>query len=163
MDRAEHRYHGVTHVALRVQNLREAEAFYQRLFGLAVAWREAPVGDSWRTLPEDAGWDDAEAAGIALRLVMLYDRGFALALEASDDAAPGGRLSHLGLQVSTDELDRMRRIAPQIGCTVTTHRSAVVIIDDPYDVRWEVTTDAYDDPPLMSTGARTGNWIDLKK
>ncbi len=163
IEQAPARFLGVTHIALRVPTLREAEAFYQRLFGLSVAWREAPVGDTWRTLPDGATWDDAETAGIALRLVMLYDRGFALALEASDDATSGGRLSHLGLQVSAEELARLRRVASEMGCTVTVHRAAVAIIDDPYGVRWEVTTDAYDDPPHMSTGARTGNWLDLRK
>lgn len=163
MEREVQRYRGVTHIALRVQDLREAESFYQRLFGLSVAWREAPVGDTWRTLPEGAGWDDAESAGISLRLIMLYERGFALALEASDGATAGGRLSHLGLQVTAEELDRLRRVAPETGCTVTTHRAAVAIIDDPYGVRWEVTTDAYDDPPGMSAGARTSNWLDLRK
>ncbi len=163
MEQTAQRFRGVTHIALRVQAIREAEAFYRGLFGLSVAWREALVGDTWRTLPEDADWDDAEAAGIILRLVMLYDRGFALALEASDDATPGGRLSHLGLQVNAEELDRLRRVASEAGCAVTVHRAAVVIIDDPYGVRWEVTSDTYDDPPLTSSGARLGNWIDLKK
>ncbi|GEM_PF-4279661 len=62
MEQREQRFRGVTHIALRVQALREAETFYQRLFGLSVAWREAPVGDTWQTLPEGADWDDAEAA-----------------------------------------------------------------------------------------------------
>lgn len=163
IEQAPARYLGVTHIALRVLTLRQAEAFYQHLFGLSIAWREALVGDTWRTLPDGASWDDAEEAGITLRLVMLYDRGFALALEASDDATSSGRLSHLGIQVSMEELDRLRRVASELGCTVTAHRAAVAIIDDPYGIRWEVTTDAYDDPPHMSTGARMGNWLELGK
>lgn len=57
-------YRGISHVAVRVNNLREAERFYSRLFGLAVAFWEAETSDGWRTLPEDASWDDAQAAGI---------------------------------------------------------------------------------------------------
>jgi hypothetical protein len=52
-----------THVALRVERLREAEAFYRELVALEVAFREAETAKGWRTLPARAAWEDAEAAG----------------------------------------------------------------------------------------------------
>ncbi|HKE52177.1 MAG TPA: VOC family protein [Actinomycetes bacterium] len=48
-------YQGISHVAVRVTDLREAEDYYHRLFGLAVAFREAETSDGWRTLPPGGG------------------------------------------------------------------------------------------------------------
>ena len=38
-------YRSVTHVAIRVMGLREAERYYRGLFGLEVAFREAETTD----------------------------------------------------------------------------------------------------------------------
>jgi catechol 2,3-dioxygenase-like lactoylglutathione lyase family enzyme len=56
-------YRSVTHVAIRVDGLSEAERYYRRLFGLEVAFREAETAEGWKTLPQEAGWEEAEAAG----------------------------------------------------------------------------------------------------
>src|SRR6266498_571663 len=100
--------HSVTHLALRVERLRDAEAFYRGLFAMEVAFREAETPDGWWTLPQSAGWDDAERAGIDLGLVMLYRDGIRLALEAADAVAADGQLSHVGVFVDEDELTRLR-------------------------------------------------------
>ncbi len=109
-------YHAITHVALKVPALRAAEAFYRALFALEVAFREAEVADGWRTLPDAASWEDAEAAGIHLGLSLLYRDAFVLALDAQADVTPGGMLSHIGLQVDDEELARLRRQAAELGC-----------------------------------------------
>src|SRR5262245_44764176 len=108
--------HSFTHVALRVGSLREAETFYRDLFGLEVAFREAETPDGWATLPDSAGWDDVERAGLQLGLVMLYRGGFRLALEAADTVVGNGRLSHLGVFVDEPELGRLRAAAVAAGC-----------------------------------------------
>jgi catechol 2,3-dioxygenase-like lactoylglutathione lyase family enzyme len=103
-------YRSVTHVALRVPDLRQAEEFYTALFGLQVAFREAEVADGWRTLPEGAGWQDAQAAGISLDLSVLHRDALSVALErAGEGFVPGGRLSHVGLEVADVELERLRQ------------------------------------------------------
>jgi catechol 2,3-dioxygenase-like lactoylglutathione lyase family enzyme len=68
-------YRSVTHVAIRVTGLREAERYYRTIFGLQVAFREAEVADGW-TLPVGAEWEDAEAAGIPLSMCFLARDGF---------------------------------------------------------------------------------------
>ncbi len=154
--------HAYTHVALRVDGLRKAEAFYCDLFSLEVAFREAETAAGWATLPPTADWDDAERAGIDLGLVSLYRDGFRLALEAVDSVvADDGLLSHIGAFVSEDELERLRRVAPAAGCTIAADRPQALILDDPLGVRWELNTFPYDDPPGLSTGARTGHWLDV--
>jgi catechol 2,3-dioxygenase-like lactoylglutathione lyase family enzyme len=151
-----------THVALRVERLREAETFYRALFGLDVAWREAETPRGWYTLPEAAGWDDAETAGIDLSIVMLYRDGVRLALEVVEHVHDDGQLSHVGVFADEDELQRLRGVAREVRCDVVVDRPTALVFDDPFGVRWELNTFAYNDPPRMSTGARTGNWLTLK-
>jgi catechol 2,3-dioxygenase-like lactoylglutathione lyase family enzyme len=153
--------YSVTHVALRVERLREAETFYRSLFGLEVAFREAETPEGWLTLPAPATWDDAEQAGIDLGLVMLYGGGVRLALEAVDAVAEDGRLSHLGVFVDEDELTRLRGMAADVGCTVVADRAQALVFDDPFGVRWEMNSFPYDDPPSLSTGVRAGRWLQL--
>ena len=155
--------HSFTHVALRVERLRAAEEYYCALLALEVAWREAETPEGWATLPEWANWDDAEQVGISLGLVMLYRDGLRLALEGVDTVAPEGRLSHLGVFADEQELERLRDAAAAAGCTIVTDREQALIIDDAFGIRWEFNTFPYADPPSMSTGARTGHWLDVRR
>jgi catechol 2,3-dioxygenase-like lactoylglutathione lyase family enzyme len=150
-------YHGWTHVALAVGQLRQAEEFYGRLFGLAVAFREAETADGWRTLRGGLGWDSFHAAGIEPQLSSLSRDGITLALEAAGDERRGGRLSHLGIVVDQPDLDEVRRHAVGLGCRIITDRDHLLVLDDTYGVRWEVSTTG----ELASTGARTGRWLDV--
>jgi len=151
--------YGVTHIALRVTNLQETETFYCMLFNLVVAWREADTTDGWKTLPLDKSWDDAHAANIRLGLVMLHRPNFALALEAVDEVTHASQLSHIGVQVSASELDRLRQTALRLNCSIIHEQPTTLVFDDPYHVRWEPTTIDYSDPRQYSTGARTGQWL----
>jgi catechol 2,3-dioxygenase-like lactoylglutathione lyase family enzyme len=151
-------YRAVTHIALIVSPLRQAEEFYRTLFALEVAFREAETAGGWYTLPSDAGWDEAQAAGISLGLCSLHRDAFTLALEAGASSA-GGRLSHIGVQVDTEDLSRLRTVAPTLGCRVVQDGKTLLVFDDPYGLRWEMTTSSYDDPRRLSTGARLGRWL----
>jgi catechol 2,3-dioxygenase-like lactoylglutathione lyase family enzyme len=152
------RYRSVTHVALRVADLRQAEEFYVALFGLRLAFREAEVADGWRTLPEGAGWDTAQAAGISLDLSVLHRDALRLALErAGEGFVAGGRLAHVGLEVSDAEMERLLGAAPRLGCQIVQQRQGLLVLDDPYGVRWELTT-AF---TLRNPGVATGRWLDL--
>jgi catechol 2,3-dioxygenase-like lactoylglutathione lyase family enzyme len=154
--------HAFTHVALRVDHLREAEAYYCGLFGLEVAWRQAETPDGWYRLPQSAGWDDAERAGIDLSIVMLYRGGLRIALEAVESVAEDGRLAHVGIFADEDELEGLRETVADTGGDVVTDREQALIFDDRFGVRWEVNSFAYDNPPTMSTGARAGKWLELE-
>jgi catechol 2,3-dioxygenase-like lactoylglutathione lyase family enzyme len=153
----------ITHVALRVTELREAETYYCALFDLQVAFREAETADGWLSLPEDKSWDDAQEAGISLGLVLLYSGPFVLALEAVEGHTNAGRLSHIGLLVDLPELDQLRRRAADLGCQLAVDRETLLVVDDVYGVRWEVTTMTSSDPRQLSTGARLGKWLSLGK
>jgi catechol 2,3-dioxygenase-like lactoylglutathione lyase family enzyme len=150
-------YRRWSHVALAVSQLRQAEEFYARLFGLTVAFREAEAPDGWRTLPDGTGWDEARAAGIEPGLSSLQRDDVVLALEATDDERDGSRLSHIGITADAADLAELRLRATELGCRIVTDRQNLLVIDDPYSVRWEVGISA----ELTSTGARTGRWFDL--
>ena len=146
-----------THVALSVAGLREAEDFYVRLLGLTVAFREVETADGWRTL-RGGGCDAAAAAGFEPGLSSLRRDGVVLALEAADaEPAGAGVLSHVGLAVDDAHLAGLRERAKALGCQIVTDRHNLLVFDDSYGVRWEVSTSA----DLTSTGARTGRWLDL--
>jgi catechol 2,3-dioxygenase-like lactoylglutathione lyase family enzyme len=145
--------YSVTHIALRVTNLREAEAYYCDLFGLEVAWREAETLNGWRRLPEGKTWDDAEQAGIYLGIVMLYRDGLALALELHPSISSEGQLSHIGLLVDEPELNRLRQYGPQVGCSLVHDHRQTIVFDDKYGIRWEPSTFTYTDPKRLGATA----------
>jgi catechol 2,3-dioxygenase-like lactoylglutathione lyase family enzyme len=153
-------YRAFTHIALIVTPLRQAEEFYRTLFALEVAFCEAETADGWYTLPSDAGWDDAEAAGISLGLCSLHRGAFTLALEEGSSSG-GGRLSHIGLQLDTEDLARLRTVVPTQGCQIVQDGPTILVFDGPYGVCWELTTSSYADPRRLSTGARMGRWLPI--
>jgi len=153
-------YRAFTHIALILTPLRQAEEFYRTLFALDVAFRETEITDGWYTLPADASSDDAEAAGIHVGLCSLHRDAFTLALE-DGSSSEGGRLSHVGVQVDAQDLESLRTVAPTLGCQVVQDGPTILVFDDPYGVRWEMTTISYDDPRRLSTGARTGRWLNI--
>jgi catechol 2,3-dioxygenase-like lactoylglutathione lyase family enzyme len=153
--------YGVTHIALRVVELEAAEAFYCALFQLNVAWREAKTVDGWKTLPSNKFWPDAHAARVALGLVMLHRPGFVLALEAAEAVSDNGKLSHIGLRIDSTELARLRHNAAALGCQLLHEHPSTLVFDDLHGVRWEPTTMDYSDPGRYSTGAHTGQWLQV--
>jgi len=152
-------YHGIDHIALRVADLRAAEEHYCTLFGASVAFREAKVADGWRTLPADAGWADADAAGITLELSVIARDGLHLALFATPEPiATNGFLDHVAVHVEGVDLDvLLQRVALLDGVIVHNH-PGVLIADDRFGVRWEMTTLPKD---YGSNGEVRGRWLDL--
>ena len=155
-------YQGVTHIALRVEDLQKAEVFYRTLFWLKVAFYEAETSDGWRALPQGKSWADAQAAGIELDLVMLYREGFVLALARTDALTIGGALDHIGLWMDEEEIFCLRKQATDLGCKIRHDRPLSIVFEDPYQIKWEISTYPYDDPPSLSNSAQRGRWLKLQ-
>jgi hypothetical protein len=68
----------------------------------------------------------------------------------------------VGVYVDEPERGRLRERAAAAGCAIALDHERALIIDDPFGVRWEVNTFAYDDPPSLSTGARRGDWLEIE-
>ncbi len=154
-------YHRIHHVALRMPDLREAEAYYCALFGASVAFREAHTADGWKRLPPGAGWGDADEAGIPLHLSVIKRDGLHLALFAADaegNTAPteGGRLDHINVEMDAEDVDAVHERAVAAGCRIALRRPHVVIFDDHHGVRWEMAL-----PATLDVGATNRRWLDL--
>ncbi|HZQ37261.1 MAG TPA: VOC family protein [Dehalococcoidia bacterium] len=151
---------GISHIALTVPALAEAETYYAALFGLSVAFREVECGDGWRTLRPGTGWPEATAAGHAPGLSVLHGGGLVLALEAGP-AVEQGTLSHVGLTVEPAELDALRGRLEAQRCRVADQRADLLVFADRFGVRWEVAAAPLPPPAQQSGGARLGRWLDL--
>jgi catechol 2,3-dioxygenase-like lactoylglutathione lyase family enzyme len=152
----------VTHVAFRVPDLQAAESFYCNLFGLDIAWREVDTADGSRTVPDGATWDDMTRAGVQPDIIMLYREGFVIALEPADTLQPHGVLSHLGILVDQNTLQKLHTKALELNCQIIFARERTIMFDDPFGVRWEPTVTPYINPRQFSSGAQEGAWLQLE-
>jgi catechol 2,3-dioxygenase-like lactoylglutathione lyase family enzyme len=136
-------YLDVTHIAVNVPDLREAESYYVGLFSLEVAWR-----DSGGAASLFASWDEIAAAGAEPEVVMLWRDAFKLALARAETPVPGlGALSHIGLQVTPEQLAAVRAGAAAYGMQVLQVREDELFsFLDRYGVQWELDTRSFQDP-----------------
>ena len=153
----------IDHVALQVQRLRETEVYYGTLFGMDVAYREARVEGEWRTLPPEASWADADAAGIELELCMLERGAFLLALVLDPGTGPGSLLDHISVCVdNAATLDRIRSFTGEMGCRIKDDSPTLLLFVDRYGVHWEIGLPFDGTQRDRSAGAQSGKWIELK-
>jgi catechol 2,3-dioxygenase-like lactoylglutathione lyase family enzyme len=141
------------HLALFVSDLRAAEEYYRDVFGMELIGRESWGDDGVSySLPPDKGWDDAEVAGIELRVVALRRGRFILALFAGQ--VPAGQVYAVGLVMSEDGIDE---VASRVAAgAVTAHSDRFLEFVDPFSVRWQISTDR----DFVHAGTR-GRWLDV--
>jgi catechol 2,3-dioxygenase-like lactoylglutathione lyase family enzyme len=141
-----------SHVALYVDDLRAAERFYKHVFTAEVLFREAVDAHGvWHTLPLEAGWDDAERAGVELEMVALKRDDIVFPIFAGPTAR---RI--IGLEVAGEEIAHMRRRLPDEAEVVGVNEQQLVFVD-PFDVQWQVRTGA----GFRSSGEIHGRWLSL--
>ena len=146
----------LTHIALVVPDLRAAEHYYQSVFDMALVGREAELPDGqWYTLPFDKDWDEAEAAGIVLGMLLLRRDKFVLALFRGE-AAPG-QVEVIGLAMTRREIGRVRTRLPQ-----ATHVSAdapdYLEFRDAYQITWQISLPGI---PARTAGDFANRWLKL--
>ncbi len=151
---------GMSHLALNVANLVEAERYYLGLFDLEVAFRDTQHGGRQASLRPGVTWESAVAKGVTPGLSSLWRDGFSLALEQGAAIQRNDKLSHLGLDVDAIELATVKARLALHDCTTVAERSNLLVFDDRYGVRWELTTELPKGAGA-STGARLGHWVDL--
>jgi catechol 2,3-dioxygenase-like lactoylglutathione lyase family enzyme len=141
----------VTHIALVVPDLREAETFYQSVFDMELIGREAVRADGlWATLPFDQGWDDAEVADIELSMVALRKDQFVLALFRG--AATPGQVYVIGLAMPAEEIAGVRARMPE-GVFDRGGSPDRLEFRDPWQITWQIS--------LPGNVFRTaGDWAD---
>jgi hypothetical protein len=124
-----------------------------------VAFCETMTPAGWSTLPSDVDiWSYTKQRNVKVGLIMLYRGGLSIDLEARAVPQGIGRFSHTGLHVAGDELALIKSRAQEVGCTKTYDAPHMIVFDDPFRMRWEVTTLTYDQPSALSAGSREGRW-----
>jgi catechol 2,3-dioxygenase-like lactoylglutathione lyase family enzyme len=147
------------HLALFVEDLREAEEHYVRVFDMEVLFREAPLeaggaqAELWATLPLDRNWEDAAAAGIELGMVALRRDDCILALFGGKPA--GNQVFAVGLVMGKEEIEG---VAGQLSpASVETKEDGWLAFVDHYGMRWHLA----DRAEFRSNGEAYDRWLDF--
>lgn len=136
------------HVAIRVADLRVAEAFYREFFGMEVVWRVHRAGEQWEYLPADYDWETGFRAGIIPQYVLLRNGPLALLLQFAGRGTVfvEPRLVHLSLRVSPQTLLELRAEVLVRGYAVAESRDHSFVFRDPFGITWHLTDLALDHP-----------------
>lgn len=148
-------YLGVTHIALSVPSVPDAEEYYCSLLGLAVAFRDVEVEGEWYSLRPGTDWRAAD--GWTRAMSALGNGALVLALEEGDRGMTGP-VDHIGLRLTLEDLTALRIRAFEHEVTVEENRADLLVFRDRYGVCWEAGLTAYDQLAVMATGNRTGRW-----
>ena len=129
----------VSHIALFVPNLQEAEQYYQTLFNMNLIGREAErENDLWFTLPFDKNWEDAKKAGIELDMIALRRGGLVLALFRGDK--PLGQVFVVGLSATEEEIEAIyKKLSPET--SIDLYQPDRLEFVNPYYITWQIAVD----------------------
>ena len=144
------------HIALVVPNLREVEEYYQFLFQMELIGREAELDDGqWYTLPVGKGWEDAEAAGIELKMLALRKGDVVLALFSGPHLS--GQVYAIGLAMPQEQVAEVRNQLPP-DAEVILDQSGQFNFRDRYGIIWQLV------PPgdeFLMNGDTASRWLEL--
>ena len=144
----------IRHIALLVPDLRQAEAYYRNLFAMELIGREARHEGRWASLPNDKGWEDAEAAGIELDFVALRRGKFVLALLRGQ--ADPGQVYAIGLEMAAEELGAVRPRLPE-EVEISEDEETALAFRDRYGITWQLSTGG----DFRTVGDLTGDWLEV--
>jgi catechol 2,3-dioxygenase-like lactoylglutathione lyase family enzyme len=142
------------YVALNVPDLRTAEDFYCRALGVEVLFRETEKDGQWWTLRAETGWDEAHAAGVAIRMVALRRDDFVLALFAG--APRPGTVYEVSIAVDIAEIEGVTTRPPD-GLGIVEYGEGFLRFDDAFGFRWVLQSP---DAAFRSSGQIAGRWLD---
>jgi catechol 2,3-dioxygenase-like lactoylglutathione lyase family enzyme len=142
------------YVALYVPDLRAAEDFYRRAFGVEVLFRESERDGQWWALPAACDWDDALAAGVEIDMVALRRDDFVLALFRG--APEPGTVLEVSIALDPADIERLRERPPD-GLVILEHDQGFLRFTDPFGFRWVLQRP---DAEFRSSGQIAGRWLD---
>ena len=145
----------ISHIALYVPNLQEAEQFYRTLFDMDLIGREVEREDGlWYSLPFDKSWNDAQAAGVELHMVALRKGGLVLALFRGEK--PPGQVFAIGISTTVEEIEFIHRKLPP-GTKIDVYQYDRLEFVDPYHITWQIAVDS----EFRTAGDFAGRWINM--
>lgn len=145
----------VSHIALFVPDLQEAEQYYQSLFDMELIGREVEQDDGlWYSLPFGKGWVDAMAAGVELDMIALRKGSLVLALFKGDN--PPGQVFAIGLNATEDEIESIHKKLPP-GTRIDVYQADRLEFIDSYDITWQIAVD----PVFRTAGDFANRWLSI--
>jgi catechol 2,3-dioxygenase-like lactoylglutathione lyase family enzyme len=143
------------YIALHVPDLRSAEHFYRRAFGMEVQFREAERDGVWWTLSADTGWEAANAAGVEPGMVALRRDDLVLALFLGTPRL--GTVYEICLGLPSDEVEGLvSRVADDV--SILEREDGFVRFEDPFGFRWVLQEHG---AAFRSSGEIAGRWLDV--
>ena len=145
----------VSHIALFVPDLQEAEKFYMDLFDMELIGREIEKDNGlWFSLPFNKGWEDAKAGGIELDMTALRKGNFVLALFRGTQSY--GQVFVIGLKATKEDIKTIHdKLTPDIEVEEF-HEDRLEFID-PYRITWQIAVE----PVFLTSGDFTNRWINI--
>ena len=145
----------VSHIALFVPDLQEAEKFYMDLFNMELIGREIEKeNDLWFTLPFNKGWEDAIASGIDLDMTALRKGNFVLALFRGTN--PSGQIYVIGLNATQEDIKTIHnKLSPDI--EIEEFQTDRLEFIDPYCITWQIAVE----PVFRTAGDFANRWISI--
>jgi catechol 2,3-dioxygenase-like lactoylglutathione lyase family enzyme len=145
----------ISHIALYVPDLMEAERFYQDLFEMELIGREIEKEDGLGyTLPFDKGWEDVKAAGLALHMIALKKGKFVLALFRG--SKPLGQVFAIGLSTSEEVITSIHNKL-QTDIKIEVYQPDRLEFIDPYQITWQIAVE----PTFRTPGDFANRWIEI--
>ena len=145
----------VSHIALFVPDLQEAERFYKDLFEMELIGREIEKEDGLGyTLPFDKGWEDAKTAGVVLDMTALKKGNFVLALFRG--TKPPGQVFVIGLSTSKKDIQAIHA-GLQTDIKIEVFQPDRLEFIDPYHITWQIAVE----PTFRTAGDFADRWINI--
>jgi catechol 2,3-dioxygenase-like lactoylglutathione lyase family enzyme len=143
----------VSHIALFVPDLQEAERFYKDLFEMELIGREIEKDDGlWCTLPFDKGWEDVKTAGVVLDMTALRKGDFVLALFRGTKSP--GQVFAIGLSTGIEDIEAIHdRLQTDIEIEV--YQPDRLEFVDPYCITWQIAVE----PIFRTAGDFADRWM----
>lgn len=145
----------MTHLALPVAAVPEAEEYYASLLGLDIVYRDICVDGEWFGLERYADWRAAD--GATVHISVLARGALVLVLSDEEPSVPPGPCE-VGLRVTLADLNQLRIRVAEHGVDFRENSGGAMRFDDRLGVRWHVGIAAFNNPASMGTGARAGRW-----
>jgi len=145
----------VSHIALFVPDLQEAEFFYIHLFDMELIGREIEKEDGLGyTLPFDKGWEDVKSAGMVLDMTALRNGNFVLALFRGMKSP--GQVFVIGLSTNKKEIKAIHGRLHS-GIKIELFQPDRLEFIDPYTITWQIALN----PTFRTAGDFANRWINI--
>jgi catechol 2,3-dioxygenase-like lactoylglutathione lyase family enzyme len=130
----------IDHVAVRVRDMRRAEAFYQDFFGMSVIYRAFRDNDRWQHFDADFDWIESISTGVAPEIVRLENGSIAVVLINVGGGAVlhEQRVAYVSVNVPMDTLNAMRGRVLFSSFTLQEDSSHAFRFVDPFGMTWQI-------------------------